>query len=149
MNLRQTFCVALLACAIPGLGQTGRPCRIAYENENQIDYASAPRVGVTGFVADAHSVPIANACVAIFTEKEHRFVVGRMSDRKGNFALPLLPDGYYRLVVKSEGFGVANMKLKIVPETYADALLYVHMVGRRIDTTSYIDTKKKTAAGSR
>jgi hypothetical protein len=93
-------------------------------------------------VSDPNSDPVQGACVAVFTEKDHRFVVGKKSDSKGKFSLPLLPDGTYRLVVQAEPFGIANMKLKKVSETRADAPLHVHMRLTSIDVTSYIDVTK-------
>jgi hypothetical protein len=123
------------------LAQKTPSCQIEYENQNQVDYGSPSRVGVVGVVTDKAFAPVAGACVAVFTEDGRRFVLGRKSGATGKFQLPLLSEGAYRLVIKAEGFGVANMKFKIVPETRADSVLHAHMLARAIDVTSYIDSK--------
>jgi len=138
---RFLYLLAVMGCATSCLGQKASSCHIEYENQNQVDYASPSRIGVVGVVTDNASSPIANACIAVFTETGHRFVLGRKSGATGKFQLPLLPDGAYRLVVSSEGFGVANMKFRKVSETYGDTVLHVHMLARAIDVTSYIDSK--------
>jgi len=130
-----------MGCAAVCLGQKTASCHIEYENQNQVDYESPGRVGVVGVVTDKAAAPVANACVAVFTERGHHFVLGRKSAATGKFFLPLLPEGAYRLVVKGEGFGVANMKFTKVSETYADSVLHVHMLARAVDVTSYIDSK--------
>jgi len=116
------------------------PCQIDYGNENQIDYNLKPRVGVTGSITLPNSSPVPNVCVAAFTDDTHQFVLGRTSDAKGHFNLPLLPDKTYRLVVRVSPFGVANARLTIIPEDRADQPLHVHIKPRGLDTISYIDT---------
>jgi len=141
-RLRQYICFLIaLSCSVSCFGQKSVACHIEYENQNQVDYGSQLRVSVSGVVTDPNSVPVPNACVAVFTEDGHHFVSGITSDSNGKFRLPLLKDGAYRLVVKAEGFGVANMKFRKVPETRADPILHVHMLVRAIDVTSYIDSK--------
>jgi Carboxypeptidase regulatory-like domain len=122
-------------------GQKPASCHTNYEDQNQADYESRPVVGVSGFVTDSTSGPIPYACVAVFTEEGHRFVLGRESDSRGRFHLPLLQNGAYRLQVTFPGFGIANMKFQKVYETRADPIFHVHMVVRAIDVTSYIDSK--------
>ena len=116
------------------------PCQIEYGNENQVDYNLKPRVGVSGSITFQDSSPVPNVCVAVFTDDAHQFVLGRTSDSKGRFNLPLLPNKTYRLVVRVSPFGVANARLRTIPEDRADQPLHVHIRPRGLDTTSYIDT---------
>lgn len=116
------------------------PCQIDYGNENQIDYNLRPRVGVSGSITLPNSSPVPNVCVAVFTDDTHQFVLGRTSDAKGRFDLALVPNKTYRLVVRVSPFGVANARLRIIPEDRADQPLHIHIKPRGLDTTSYIDT---------
>jgi hypothetical protein len=140
--VRRFVCLLVaMGCAAGCLAQKASSCQIEYENQNQVDYVAPSRVGVVGVVTNKTSTPVATACVAVFTEDGHRFVLGRKSGATGKFQLPLLREGAYRLVIKAEGFGVANVKFRIVPETFADSVLHAHMLARAIDVTSYIDSK--------
>jgi len=106
-------------------------CHIDYGNENQIDYNLRPRVGVSGSITLPNSPPVPHVCLAVFTDDTHQFVLGRTSDSKGQFDLPLLPNKTYRLVVRVSPFGVANARLRIV---HTDRK---NMIGKPIDAAKF------------
>jgi hypothetical protein len=121
-------------------------CSLAYENHNQVDYGPIGLRHVQGVVLDSSSVPIPQACLGLFTESDHNLILSTKSDEDGQFTLAIVPAGAYRLVARYDGFGVANIRLKIggwpSGGFFKVAPLYIHMRPSGIDTTSYGDRRR-------
>jgi Carboxypeptidase regulatory-like domain len=88
-------------------------CSITYENQNQVDYGPIRLHHVQGILMDIASVAVPNACVGLFDEDEHPIATAT-SDIEGRFSFRIVARGKYRLVVRVEGFGVANVPLELV-----------------------------------
>jgi len=141
------FAVALLAEPSLAAQQKGEstPCTAEYENHNQIDYGPLIVQEVKGTITDPQQVAVPKACVAVFTEKEHKSVTSTESDAAGGFSLQNLPPGRYRLVVKADPLCAANVPLRVVKHQKKKQVLQVHMKPRGLDSCSYADLGTETA----
>lgn len=136
-----TFAAALLAELSHAAQQKvdSSPCTAEYENHNQVDYGPLVVHEVTGAITDRQQVAVPKACVAVFTEKEHKLVAATESDANGKFSLQSLSPGRYRLVVKADPLCAANVPLQVVKRHKEEQVLQVHMKPRGLDSCSYAD----------
>jgi hypothetical protein len=117
-----------LVVALLGLSafaqQKTEPCEmpIKYENRNPVDPIPLSISLVSGGVivetgdpggATSESSPITEACLGLFTEKEHRLVATAVVDNKSRFTFDTVPSGNYRLVVRAGPLCVANVPLRV------------------------------------
>ncbi|MGH9562753.1 MAG: carboxypeptidase-like regulatory domain-containing protein [Terracidiphilus sp.] len=142
------FAAALLAESSFAAQQNGdsSPCRAVYENHNQIDYGPLIVQEVKGAITDPQQGAVPKACVAVFTEKEHKLLATTESDADGKFSLESLPPGRYRLVVKADPLCAANVPLQVVKRQKKKQVLQVHMKPRGLDSCSYADLGVETAS---
>lgn len=151
--------LVLVTSALVGLTVIGQqreaPCNIPikYENRNQvdpkplsIDLVSGQVVvtsgEVNGTVRDIGAVT--EACLGLFTEKDHQLVATASVDSEGRFMLSAVPEGKYRLVVRADPLCVANVPLSIVRSkrgAQKRKQIVIHMRAAGIDTCSYADYK--------
>jgi hypothetical protein len=116
-------------------------------NRNFIDTPTISLRGVEGRAIDSNGVAIPNICVALFTEKEHRFVAQTVADENGYFRFGKIPKGRYRLVarVDYDAFCPVNVRIRRVSfprgGLFRKTRLVLHMRPSAIDTCSYGDTK--------
>jgi hypothetical protein len=124
------------------------PKQINYINRNQIDLPRITVRGVEGRATDSNAVPIPDVCVALFTEKEHRFVAQTMTDENGYFRFTKIPKGDYRLVARMEIEYLCPVNVSIRLASFPSGGLfrrkriYLHFVVPGTDSCSYADTKK-------
>jgi hypothetical protein len=91
------------------------PKPLEYENHNQIDPSPLSVRIVSGRVIAQDGYAVPNACLGLFTEREHRLVASVVADEEGNFRFGNIPSGKYRLVVRDEygGFCPANARVHV------------------------------------
>jgi hypothetical protein len=141
----KSLATALLSIAFASIplavcAQQTEPCKGAsYQDGNQVDYGPLSVQAVGGRVADFQQVPIPKACVALFTESGHKLLTAVETDGEGNFSLPDVKPGRYRLVVMYEPLCPANAKLQVVRRAKSRIRLHAHMKPRGIDDFSYVD----------
>jgi hypothetical protein len=134
------LCLAI-GCAAVG-EENRRTCKdLSYESRNQTDYGPLQVSKIRGTMQDAQGSPIPKACVAIFTEIDHKLIALTETDRSGYFKLKGIPDGNYRLIAKYEGFCPANAKVRIERNRRIKKPLSVKMRFAGIDTCSYIELR--------
>lgn len=122
------------------------PCRVDYENHNQIDYGPLIVQQVKGTITDPQQGAIPKACVGIFTESDHKLVATTESLADGTFFLRSIPPGRYRLVVKADPLCAANVPLQVVKHQRKTKVLRVHMKPRGLDSCSYGETVEASNA---
>jgi len=127
------------ASALLAAQQSNAPPCTEYENNNQAYYGPYRLEKVKGTITDPGQVRMANICVALFTEKEHKLVTTTRSDLNGNFSLKGIAPGRYQLVVKAYPLCAANVALKVVKRAKKKQVLQVHMRARGMDDCSYGD----------
>jgi hypothetical protein len=136
--------ICCLVLAFSAIGQEPRTdCKdLTYENHNPTDNAPFQVSRIRGIAQDAQRLPI-DACLGIFTEAEHTLIATAGTDDTGHFDLTGIPDGNYRLVVKSSytGFCPANAKLQIDRRVKTKKTLTVEMRAAGSDTCSWIEMK--------
>lgn len=144
MVFLRRVCLAFVA-AVPLLQaapQSDGCSDMAYEDHNQIDYVVSTKTGtLRGVVVDFGSDPVPKACVGIFTEDAHALLAKAESNDEGEFAMPRLVKGSYRIVVRYPGFCAANAILRVHGGLGHRKALSVQMRPRGLDTCSYIDRK--------
>ena len=124
------------------------PKQIEYVNRNQIDLPRITLRGVEGRATDNDGVPIPDICVALFTEKKHRFVAQTTTDENGYFRFTKIPKGLYRLVARIEHDYLCPVNVSIRQGSFPSGGLfrrkrvYLHFRVAGIDSCSYADTKK-------
>lgn len=132
------FATTLLAEPLFAQQERNLPCIAGYEDNNQVNYGPLIVRELKGVVTDpAGAVP--QACVGIFTEKDHKIVAAMESDANGKFSLQSVPPGRYRLVVKVDHLCAANVRLRVVKHQKKKRVLQVHMKPRGLDSCSYVD----------
>ena len=115
------------------------PCKVEYENHNQIDYGPLIVQEVKGTITNPQQGAVPKVCVGIFTEKDHKLVAATRSDADGMFSLQGVPPGRYRLVVKADPLCAANVPLHVLKSQKKKQVLRVHMEPRGLDSCSYAD----------
>lgn len=145
--------IALLFCHIPAIAQdsgdrsrgNSSQCSTAYENLNQIDYGPLRVSEVTGrSVIQIETKIVQNdvrdACLVLFTEKDHRVVASIRTAPDGRFIMKSIAPGRYRLVARIPGFCVANIPLEVVrpnhPSVHPTEIL-IRFLPRGLDACSY------------
>lgn len=146
--------IAIVCGVIAPAQQTEMMCKlpIQYENRNQVDPQAINVHALSGRVfaevgeggGSPREVGTANgACVALFTEKEHRLVVAVTADENGNFDIDGVPVGSYRMVVHANALCVANVPLRVLKERPKKGTdrkrIAIHMRAGGYDTCSYVD----------
>jgi hypothetical protein len=141
------FSVALWAEPLFAAQQQGNSssCLAEYENHNQIDYGPLIVRKIQGAITDPQQAAIPKACVALFTEKEHRLVATTQSDEEGKFSLANIPPGRYRLVTKAEPLCAASVPLRVVNRRNTKKVLHVHMKPHSLDSCSYAELRMEAA----
>jgi hypothetical protein len=156
MSLRLFLISSLVAAFLPPATvarQEGAPCgaEVKYVDRNQADPRQLSvllvrgrvfvEVGeISGETTETSALP--DACLGLFTEKEHRLVAATSSDEKGQYAFGAVPAGEYRLVVHSGPFCVANVRVRVTRGGRAKGKrVVVHMRAAGYDTCSYADYK--------
>jgi hypothetical protein len=114
---------------------------LSYEDRNQTDYGPLLVAKVRGVAKDAEGVVIPKACIGIFSEVGHKLIATIQTRDSGQFELPGIPDGSYRLVVKYEGFSPANAKIQIAEHSQSKRSLTVQMRPVGIDARSFVELK--------
>lgn len=132
------FAATLLAEPLYAQQKEDSPCVAVYEDNNQVDYGPLIVQEVKGMVTDPASA-VSQACVGIFTEKDHKIVATTESDANGNFSLQSVQPGVYRLVVAANPLCAANVRLRVVKHQKKKQVLQVHMEPRGLDSCSYVD----------
>jgi hypothetical protein len=123
------------------------PKPLEYENHNQIDPASLSVRLIAGHVIAQDGGVVPNACLGLFTERDHRLVANMVADDDGNFRLRGIPSGRYRLVVRDEygGFCTANARINVVDWPRGGIRkrrqIIVHLRTSAIDVCSHADYK--------
>jgi hypothetical protein len=123
------------------------PKPLEYENHNQIDPPPLSVRVVSGRVIAQDGMSVPNACLGLFTERDHHLIASIVADDDGNFRFRNVPSGRYRLVVRDEygGFCTANTKINVVGWPRGGfrkrKQIIVHLRPSAIDTCSYADYK--------
>jgi hypothetical protein len=96
-------------------------CRDAmvYENRNQVDYGPLKTIGIRGqAVLDNHGFgvrsPVPHACISLFGENNHEWIVTTIADDKGNYSFKGVKPGQYRLVARSNDLYSANVPILVI-----------------------------------
>jgi hypothetical protein len=123
------------------------PKQLEYVNRNQVDPLTISLRGVEGRAIDSSGAAIPNICVALFTEKEHRFVAQTVADENGYFRFGKIPKGRYRLVARVDYDYLCPVNIRIRRVNFPSGGIFrktrlvLHMRPAAIDTCSYGDTK--------
>jgi hypothetical protein len=146
------FCLSLIVTfsLLPVIAQdkdNDCPKQVEYVNRNFIDTPTISLRGVEGRATDSSGVPVPNICVALFTEKERRFVAQTVTDENGYFRFGKIPKGRYRLVgrLNYDYLCPVNVRIRRVSFPlggfFRKSRLVLHMRPAGIDDCSYGDTK--------
>ena len=123
------------------------PKQLEYVSYNQVDPPTISLRGVEGRAIYPDGAPIPEICVALFTEKEHRFVAQTVADENGYFRFGKIPEGRYRLVARVDYDFLCPVNVRIHRVSFPrggffkKTRLVLHMRGAAIDVCSYGDTK--------
>lgn len=123
------------------------PKQLEYVNRNQVDPPTISLRGVEGRAVDSSGVAIGYICVALFTEKEHRFVAQTVADENGYFRFGKIPKGNYRLVARVDYDYLCPVNVRIRRVSFPrggffrKTSLVLHLRPAGIDDCSYGDTK--------
>lgn len=143
----------LVGLSVPA--QEVEPCKdLKYENKNQVNPGPLSVSNASGRVivevgelgGSAREIgPVTEACLGLFTEKEHQLLATAVVDGEGRFAFDAVPEGKYRLVVRAGPLCVANVPLRIIRGKRGKGgngkQIVVHMRPAGIDSCSYADYK--------
>jgi hypothetical protein len=88
-------------------------CKAEYQDRNQIDQGPLIVQEITRTVADSSHVAVPKACVALFTENDHKLLASVWSGDDGGFSLQSAPPGRYRVVVKRDALSPTNVRVRI------------------------------------
>ncbi|HEX8289126.1 MAG TPA: carboxypeptidase-like regulatory domain-containing protein [Pyrinomonadaceae bacterium] len=116
-------------------------------SRNQVDPPTISLRGVEGRVIDSSGVAIPNICIALFTEKEYRFVAQTVADENGYFRFGKIPKGSYRLVARVDYDYLCPVNVRIRRVSFPSGgffrktHLVLHMRPAAIDVCSYGDTR--------
>jgi len=130
----------LLTWTASAAGQSGPKdsgCVGDYENHNQINNQLYDLRQVEGSLVDPGQGPVADVCVEVFTETEHKFVRSVRSDAQGKFSFVGLPAGRYRLLVKAKPLCTPNVRLRLKKHAPSHRVLRINMRPRGIDSCSF------------
>jgi hypothetical protein len=134
---------AALQAIVCGQAETNCPRRMEYAHRNQVDPPVLTLNVVQGRTIDNRSDAVPEVCVALFTEKSHRFVAQVSVNSHGNFKFGAVPPGRYRLVARVpryDYFCPVNARI-LIHRSRDRTRLVLHMVLPAIDVCSRADTK--------
>ncbi len=69
---------------------------------------------VSGSLLTAEPRGISQLCLALFTERKHKFVANAVTDEEGEFLFRDIPAGRYRIVIRAPGFFVAEIPVRVL-----------------------------------
>jgi len=126
-----------------GQSESNCPRQLEYVHRNQVDPPVITLNAVQGRATDKQNEPVPEVCVALFTEKSHRFVTQVSVDNRGSFKFGRVPPGHYVLVARVreyDYFCPVNARIRI-RRSRRRTRLVLHMVLAAIDVCSWADTK--------
>jgi hypothetical protein len=142
------FVSVILLCTLPIAAQNATsdcPKRVEYINRNEVDPPMISLRGIEGRAVDSSGEAVPNVCVALFTEKERRFVAQTLTDENGYFRFEKISSGDYRLVGRLEYDYLCpvNVRVRRVTSTSGSGKkkLVLHVQPAAIDDCSYGDVK--------
>ena len=121
--------------------------QIEYVSRNQVDPPKISLRRVEGRAVDSNGVAVGYICIALFTEKEHRFVAQTVADKNGYFRFGKISKGNYRLVarVNYDYLCPVNVRIRragfLRGGFFRKTRLVLHLRVAAIDVCSYADTK--------
>jgi hypothetical protein len=116
---------------------------LEYIHRNQVDPPVITLNLASGRASDKNNVPVSELCVALFTQKTHRFVTQVTVNNEGHFKFGAVPPGRYVLVARVseyDYFCPVNARIRI-RRSRSRTRLVLHMVPAAIDVCSWADTK--------
>ena len=130
MRLRFPLPIALLlACAVPAFGQSDRGT-------------------LTGTVADPSGAMVPGAQITVTnTETDLRYQT--VSTGTGNYTVPSLPSGTYKLSVEAAGFGryeQTNIRVQVAVSTRVDVAMQVGQAAESVQVTAEASMLKTESA---
>ena len=99
-------------------------------------------------IPSGSNIKVVGACLAVFTEKEHRLVAQTISDENGNFTFTAISSGRYRLIVRHPMgiVNVANIPLRVAGQSSKgkskSKKIIVYMVGNNFAENSFARLKQ-------
>ena len=69
---------------------------------------------VSGSLLTEELSGISQLCLALFTERKHKFVADAVTDEAGDFLFSDIPAGRYRIVIRAPGFFVAEVPVRVL-----------------------------------
>lgn len=138
-----TLMIAALPLIVCAQSENNCSRRIGYAHKNQVDAPTLTLSIVRGRTVDPHNEFVPEVCVALFTEKTHRFVTQVSVDNQGNFKFAAVPPGRYRLVARVprvDYFCPVNARIRIRRARNRTRLV-LHLVYPAIDVCSWADAK--------
>lgn len=132
--------LAVLGCASIRAQQPRPNCgAMPYEHHNQIDYGPLRVTSVRGTVKSVDGYAVFQACVGIFAYIGEKLMAAVAANEQGDFLMPNLPNGTYRLVITSEGFCAANVVVVLKNKHRGKKKLVAVMKPSAVDVCSYIE----------
>jgi hypothetical protein len=142
--LRIAVYTFVIVCASPA--SFGQNCQtMPYLHQNKFDPQPIELTRLHGRAVDENGSPVAQLCVGIFSEPDHKLLRYAQSDDNGKFRVDTkaLPDGEYRLVGYITGFCPANAILTINSHAQHKEPLVVHMNLPGTVDCSYVQLREK------
>jgi hypothetical protein len=110
---------------------------VEYQNHNMIDYGPLVVPSIIGVAEDKSKVAVPDVCIVLFTDDAaHKRVGMTTTDMDGNYALPVVPDGKYRLVAALDPLCVANVPV-VVEHKARKRPVAIVLQPRGLDSCSY------------
>ena len=83
------------------------------------------------------------ACIAVYTENEHKLVAATFSGENGIFGFESIPAGNYRLIITTGFVNAANIPIQIVESKTRNRQkkIMVYMIGNNFAEDSYAKLK--------
>jgi hypothetical protein len=132
--------LAVFGCSSIRAQQRRPDCAsMPYEDHNQIDYGPLRVTSVRGTVKAVDNYPVFQACVGIFTEHGEKLLATGAANEAGDFVIPSLPNGTYRLVLTSKGFCSANVVVVLKNKPHGKKKLIAVVKPSAVDACSYIE----------
>jgi hypothetical protein len=115
--------------------------KTVYQDHNMTDYGPLAVRSIGGVIEDKHQSRIPGVCVVVFTDNgEHRMVMATRAGKDGQYVLPALPDGNYRVVASYDSLCAANVPV-VVSGKAKMRPLHIIMEPHGIDACSYGELK--------
>jgi len=111
--------------------------KVVYQNHNMTDYGPLAVSSVTGVAQDKSKAGVPGVCIVLFTaDTAHKQVGVTTTDKDGNYSLPDVSDGTYRLIAALDPFCAANVPL-VVKHKAKKRSIAVVLQPRGLDSCSY------------